>query len=85
MILEAYYFMRGVNCGGNVFSKINAPALSSRIEALIVVSPIVIPTALPSDSVISMIGKSYIELWDRALISDSIVDSAVSVHNFDSQ
>ena len=58
--------LRGVKCGGKVFYKIKAPELSSWIEILIYVYPMVILTGFPRYLVISITGHNYLQLCAKA-------------------
>ena len=73
----------GANCGLKDFAEIKSPALYLWIETLIVVYPMVSPTYFLRDLLISIMGDSYLQLWDKSTISASIVERDVSICNFD--
>ncbi len=77
--------IRGVNCGGKVLANTSAPELSSWMETFMVVFPIGRLVASANKRTMSMMGNSSLQHAERAMISASIVDRAVTVCNFDCQ
>ena len=71
--LIAQYLPQGVNFGGNILARINAPELSLLTDTFIDGTPTGRPTNFPSDRVISIIGNSSLQKRARVIVSASIV------------